>query len=107
MKHDEILASVAVLILAGVLVYLTRIGVLTIGLAAHRSDSIAANQAIAGNEIAASGGDPGSLIYGPAIYVANTPWPFGSGAGNVIPPTSAGNTLPGAISADFLGMEVS
>jgi hypothetical protein len=103
MRHDEILASVAVLVLAGVLVYLTKIGVLTVGLAARKSNRIAANQATDAAAIEAAGGDPGSLISGPAIYVANTPWPYGAPVGNVIPPASASVTLPGSPSTDFLG----
>jgi len=106
MRHDEIFASVAVLILAGVLVYLTKIGVLTVGLAAQKGNRIAANQSVDASAIEAAGGDPGSLIEGPAIYVANTPWPYGAPVGNTIPPSSAGVTLPGAPSSDFLGFAV-
>jgi hypothetical protein len=107
MKHDEILASLAVLVLSGVLVYLTKVGLLTIGHANRKSMSISANQAVAADEITAAGGDPGSLIQGASIYLANAPWPFGPNVGNVIPPNSAGVTLPGADAANFLGFAAS
>lgn len=103
MKRDEIFASVAVLLLAGIIVYLTRVGALTIGHLGRKHTKIAANQSIAADEIMAAGGDPGSLIAGPSIYVVNTPWPYGAAVGNVLPPTNAGATLPGAAPADYLG----
>lgn len=102
MKHEDILASVAVLILAGVLVYLTKIGFLAIGGSAAKSGRITANQSIDTAAIAGAGG-AAALISGPSIYMLNSPWPFGSNTGNVIPPTNAGTTLPGANAADFLG----
>lgn len=102
MKHEDILASVAVLILAGVLVYLTKIGFLVIGGSTAKGNRISANQAIDTNAINATGA-ASALISGPSIYLANTPWPFGPNDGNVIPPTSSGTTLPGANAADFLG----
>ncbi len=103
MKHEEILASVSVLILAGVIVYATKFGGFLVEKAAHKSSIIQANQFNAGQAIEGSGGDPSSLINGPAIYVENTPWPYWPPVGNVIPPNSAGTTLPGAAGADFLG----
>lgn len=103
MKHEDILASVAVVILAGVLVYLTKIGAIALNLGAKKSNRIDANQQIDAAAITATGGAPSALISGPAIYMANTPWPFGANVGNVIPANSAGVTLPGAADADFLG----
>lgn len=103
MKHEEILASLAVLALSGVLVYLTKVGAITINTLGNRNRRIAGNQVIAANQVLATGGDPASLLSGPAIYVSQTPWPFGPNVGNTLPPTSAGVTLPGANQADFLG----
>lgn len=103
MKHEDILASVAVVILAGVLVYLSKVGFIALHLGSNKVDRISANQEIDVSAISGAGGTPSALISGPSIYMANTPWPFGANVGNVIPPNSAGVTLPGADNADFLG----
>lgn len=103
MPKEDILASVAVLVLAGVLVYMTKVGLLTIGGASAKRGRISANQAIDADGIVAAGGDPSDLLNGPSIYVSSLPWPFGANVGNVIPPNSAGVTLPGSVGADFLG----
>jgi hypothetical protein len=102
MKHEDILASVAVLILAGVIVYLTKVGFLAIGRGAGKTSKIDYAQAIDKAGVAGAG-DAAALLSGPAIYLANTPWPFGANQGNTLPPTSAGTTLPGATNSDFLG----
>lgn len=103
MQREEILASVSVLVLSGVLVYLTKVGAITIGKIGQKSNRITANQSIASAAINANDGDASGFVYGPSIYVANQPWPFGANVGNTLPPTSAGVTLPGASQADFLG----
>lgn len=103
MGKSEILAGVAVVALVGTFSYLSKAGLLTFVHMFHKRSHISANQAIASNDIAGAGGDPASFISGPAIYAANSPWLFGANVGNVIPPNSAGVTLPGAVAADFLG----
>jgi hypothetical protein len=102
MRHEEVMASVAVLVLAGVLVYLTKIGVLAVGGAVNKDAMRAANQMSAAADIGGAGGDPSAFVYGPAIYMANTPWLFSPPGGNTIPPTGS-QTLPGAGPTDFLG----
>lgn len=103
MRHDEILASVSVLVLAGVIVYATKFGGVTVAKLLHKDATIAANQQNAAWAVNGAGGDPSALVNGPAIYVQNTPFPYWPPVGNVIPPTNAGTTLPGAANADFLG----
>lgn len=103
MNKSEILTGVAVVAVTGAIVYSAKIGVATLNIFGGKRNKITANQAIASAAIAGAGGNPGSFIGGPAIYAANTPWMFGPNVGNVIPPLSAGVTLPGADQADFLG----
>jgi hypothetical protein len=107
MKNDEILASLAVLVLSGVLVYLTKVGLITIGQGTAQAAKISANQAIDQSGITGAGGNPDALTSGPSIYLANTPWPYGPNDGNVIPPASAGQTIAGASPSDFLGFAAS
>ena len=103
MKRSEIWTGVAVVAVTGAIVYSSKVALTTLNLFGRKSNKISANQAIATSAIAGAGGDPSSFISGPAIYAANSPWMFGPNVGNTIPPLSAGNTLPGAQSADFLG----
>ena len=103
MNREEVFASVAVLALAGVLTYLTRAGFIAFNHVGKRHDTINANRAIAAPDIVGGGGDAAAFLTGPSIYIANSPWLFGANVGNVIPPNSAGVTLPGAVQADFLG----
>lgn len=107
MNRSEIVTGVAVVAVTGAIVYSAKIGLLTLNLFGKRRKHISANQAIASSAIAGANGDTASFINGPAIYSANTPWLFGPNVGNVIPPTSAGVTLPGAQDADFLGFNTS
>lgn len=103
MGKSEIMAGVAVVALTGTLAYLSKAGLLTFAHMFHKKAHISASQAIASDDIAGANGDPSAFISGPAIYSANSPWLFGANVGNVIPPNSAGVTLPGAVAADFLG----
>lgn len=103
MNKAEIITGVAVVAVTGAIVYSSKIAVLTLNIFGSKRNKISANQAIAQSAVVGAGGDAGSFIQGPAIYSANTPWLFGPNVGNVIPPLSAGVSLPGADSADFLG----
>jgi hypothetical protein len=103
MGKSEILAGVAVVALTGTIAYLSKAGLLTIAHLSRKSNHITANQAIATDDIQGAGGNAQSFLGGPAIYMANAPWLFSPNVGNVIPPNSAGVTLPGASAADFLG----
>lgn len=103
MNKSEIITGVAVVAVTGAIVYSSKLLLLTANIFGGKKNKISANQAIATQAIAGAGGDPGSFINGPASYVANSPWLFGPNVGNVIPPLSAGVTLPGADQADFLG----
>lgn len=103
MGKSEVLAGVAVVALTGTLAYLSKAGLLTFMHLKRKSNHISASQAIASDDIAGAGGNPQAFLSGPTIYSANTPWLFGANVGNVIPPNSAGVTLPGAVAADFLG----
>jgi hypothetical protein len=102
MRRDEVMASVSVLVLAGVLVYLTKIGVLVVGQSASKDAMIAANQANAAADISAAGGNAAAFITGPAIYMVNTPWLFSPPGGNTIPAPGTANIV-GAGASDFLG----
>jgi hypothetical protein len=106
MKHDEILASVSVLVLAGVIVYATKVGLITTGNLLHKSGKISANQAFDSASIQAAGGDPNALLSGPSIYLANAPYPFWPPVGNVIPPNNSAGTIT-ATGGDFLGFMAS
>lgn len=103
MNKSEIIAGVAVIALTGTIAYLSKAGLLTIAHLTNKSNKHAAMQAIAVDDITGAGGSAQSFFGGPSIYLANTPWLFGANVGNVIPPNSAGVTLPGSIQADFLG----
>lgn len=103
MGKSEILAGVAVVALVGTFSYLSKVSFISFAHMFRKKSHISAAQAIASDDIAGAGGNPGAFISGPAIYAANSPWLFGANVGNVIPPNSAGVTLPGAVAADFLG----
>jgi hypothetical protein len=102
MKHDEILASVSVLVLAGVIVYATKVGLITTGTLLSKSNKINSAQSFDSNSISASGGNAMALLQGPSIYLANAPYPFWPPIGNVIPANSATTTI-GSANGDFLG----
>lgn len=107
MNKAEIITGVAVVAVTGAIVYSSKILLLTANIFGSKKNRITANQAIAQSAVAGAGGDASSFVQGPAIYSANTPWMFGPNVGNVIPPLSAGVTLPGADNADFLGFNAS
>jgi hypothetical protein len=102
MNHEEILAAVSVTVLAGVIVYATKVGALTTSNLLHKQNKISTNQSFDSPAIQASGGDPSQLVQGPSIYLANAPYPFWPPIGNVIPANSATNTI-GVGDGDFLG----
>jgi hypothetical protein len=97
-KHEEILASVSVLVLAGVIVYATKVGLITTGTLLSKQNKYSANQQSDISAVNAAGGSS-QLVSGPSIYMSNTPWPYWPPVGNVIPPNS--NQVVGT--SDFLG----
>lgn len=103
MQRSEIIAGVAVVALTGTIAYLSKAGLLTLAHLSKRTNKHTAMQAVATDDISGAGGSAQSFFGGPSIYLANTPWLFGANVGNVIPPNSAGVTLPGSVQADFLG----
>lgn len=103
MNKSEILAGVAIVALTGTITYLSKAGLLTFAHLNRKSSHIAANRAVATDDIAGANGNAEGFLSGPAIYSANSPWLFGAAVGNTIPPNSAGVVLPGAIAGDFLG----
>lgn len=107
MQRSEIIAGVAVVALTGTIAYLSKAGLLTVLHLTGRKNKHQAMQAMASDDISGAGGNAQSFFGGPSIYLANTPWLFGANVGNVIPPLSAGVTLPGAVQADFLGFNTS
>jgi hypothetical protein len=102
MNSTDVLASVAVLVLSGVLVYLGRNGLKSANSWAQKEATVNANRQTAGADVAAAYGGPQAFIQGPSIYVANTPWLFQAPVGNTIPPSQASG-YPGAGPSDFLG----
>src|SRR6202046_4254269 len=106
MKHEEILASVSVLVLAGVIVYATKVGLITTGNLLHKSNKHSTSQSFDSPAIQAIGGDPSQLVNGPSIYLSNTPYPFWPPVGNVLPPNTSSGTI-GAADGDFLGFMAS
>jgi hypothetical protein len=102
MKHDEILASVSVLVLAGVIVYATKVGLITTGNLLNKSSKISTSQSFDSASIQAVGGDPNALLSGPSIYLSNAPYPFWPPVGNVLPPNNSSGTI-GVANGDFLG----
>lgn len=103
MNKSEIATGVAVAALVAGIAYSSKLVALTAAIFGSKKSRISANQSIASPDIAGAGGNPAAFLSGPAIYAANTPWLYGANVGNVIPPNSAGVTLPGAVAADFLG----
>jgi hypothetical protein len=102
MRHDEILASVSVIVLAGVIVYATKVGLITTGTLLSKKGKITAAQSFDSNSISASGGNAMALLQGPSIYLASAPYPFWPPIGNVLPPNGAATTI-GPTGGDFLG----
>jgi hypothetical protein len=103
MNKADVITGVAVVAVCGGITYGAKVLGLTTAIFGRKRSQITASQAIASNDIAGAGGDPSAFLSGPSIYAANSPWLFGANVGNVIPPNSAGVTLPGAVAADFLG----
>jgi hypothetical protein len=102
MNKEDVLASTAVLVLAGVLAYLGRNGLRSANAWASKEMTMSAKKQRAGSDIASVYGGPSAFVNGPAIYVANTPWLFQAPIGNTIPPTAASG-YPGAGPSDYIG----
>jgi hypothetical protein len=98
MDKNEVMAALSILVLSGVLVYAYKYA--SGAHAANAQQAILTNEAaLAQNAIATeilASGSANAYNNGAAIYLAATPYLFQVPLGNVIPSSSAGNTLPGA-----------
>jgi hypothetical protein len=99
MDKEGALAALAILVLAGVLVYgyktATTVGAANAQNTMYGSEASAAMNVIQSEILAA--GTQQAFNSGPAIYLAQTPYLFNVPIGNIIPSTSPSNTLPGSV----------
>lgn len=82
MSKDEILAALAVLALAGAIIFVW----------GNKPPEVAASIAHTGKyeaDLEATGDNMDAFNYGPSIYVASTPYLFQVALGNIVPPLTA------------------
>lgn len=98
MDKEGALAAIAILVLAGVVVY--GYNKVSTANAVNSQQNVLANQAAMAQDVIQSEilstGSANAFNNGAAIYVANTPYLFQAPLGNIIPPNAAQNTMPGA-----------
>lgn len=98
MDKEGVLAAVAILVLAGVIVY--GYNQISANNAAVSKQNVMDNQALMSQEVIQSEilatGSANAFNSGAAIYVANTPYLFQAPLGNVIPNNAVSTTLPGS-----------
>jgi len=102
MDKEGVLAAVAVLALAGVLVFAYKSAATvnsTVGKTTATADRAAMTNDMITTEVIA-GGSTSLFNNGPAIYVAQTPYLFNIPIGNVLPNVSPSTTINGAVSVD-------